>query len=75
MTRRIGVLAGPAPGRARLHRRDCEHRADDVQRGLAAALSTFKQWRLPGAPFLLSAALLLLAVGISVKATAPDTRV
>ena len=38
----------------------------------AAALSTFKQWRLPGAPFLLSAALLLVAVGIGTKATAVE---
>lgn len=39
----------------------------------AAALSTFRNWRLPGAPFLLSAVLLLLAVGLGLKATAVES--
>jgi DHA1 family tetracycline resistance protein-like MFS transporter len=39
----------------------------------AAALSTFRNWRLPGAPFLLSAVLLLLAVGLGLKATGVES--
>ena len=39
----------------------------------AAALSTFRTWRLPGAPFLLSAAFLLLAMVLGLKATAVES--
>jgi DHA1 family tetracycline resistance protein-like MFS transporter len=35
----------------------------------AAALSTFRSWRMPGAPFLLAAALLLVAAGLGLRAT------
>jgi DHA1 family tetracycline resistance protein-like MFS transporter len=38
----------------------------------AAALSTFKDWRMPGAPFLLAAALLVVAVGLAFVGTADD---
>lgn len=35
----------------------------------AAALTTFRSWRAPGAPFLLSSAILLVAIGLAVGAT------
>jgi len=39
----------------------------------AAALSTFRSWRLPGAPFLLAAAILVIALGLGLHAAGtPD---
>jgi DHA1 family tetracycline resistance protein-like MFS transporter len=35
----------------------------------AAALSTFRDWHLPGAPFVLAAVILVAAVGLGLKAT------